>query len=248
MIAENTSHEPQSTQPQMGALRSEITLTLHSQYATRMWQGRPILREGKKIVRPGILSIPGCLSLLSQLQKDAANDDPYADYYLVEFENMVLNNTEQMKKLIADLVEIHAEQLPDGIDIQRCSNIEPAIYQIYADSPLAYKLIYLLCEFDTLAKTTMTAAYIALLTKAEAREWLEAGSILLRRCFGVIETYRHSGITRQDVRDNSARYQEVRQRFKLELPQDIVEGTRRARFAPDIHPSTSDNSDVLERE
>lgn len=221
-------------QQELGVLRSNITLTLHSQYATRLWQGRPLIREGKKVVQAQILSMPSCLSILSQIQRDSANDDPYADLFLIQFEEMVLKNTDEMKQLIQNILNIYAEQIPEGIDIQSCANITPVQYPIYADSPLAYKLIYLLCDFDTLSKTAMTAAYIALMTKAESREWLEAGASLLRKCFGVVQNYRHTGITRQDVEVNSQLYQDAAKRFKTPIPQDVLSGQKRAQFAPYI--------------
>lgn len=227
----------------LGALRSEITLTLHSQYATRIWHGRQIVREGKKIVKQPIMSMPQCLSTLTLIQKDASKDDPYADYFLIQFEEMVLNNSIEMKELIQRVVNIYAEQIPEGVDIQRCSNISPLSYPIYVNSPLGYKLIYLLSDFDMLAKTAMTASYIGIMTKEEARRWLEAGAILIRRCFGTIQKYHHTGLTRQDVINNTARFRDISFYHNLTLPQDILDGIRRAKFAPEIKLHQSDEAE-----
>lgn len=225
---------------ELGVLRSNITLTLHSQYASKLWLGRPILKEGDKVIKAPILSMPSCLSILSQIQKDAANDDPYADWYLINFEEKVLHYTEEMKALVERLIDIYDSKLPEGIDISRCANISPVTYPIYVNSQLGYKLIYLLSEFDLLARSVMTASHIALMTRAEARDWLEAGAVYLRRCFGVVETYRHSGITRKDAAENNSRYQDAVKRFKLELPADVLSGERRAMFAPMIKNSSLD--------
>ena len=227
------------TQPnnqELGALRSEITLTLHSQYALKLWNGRPILRDEltDNIVKPQIPSMPNCLSILSQIQKDASNDDPYADWYLIQFEEKVLSHTEEMKNLINKLIDIYQDQLPENVDISRCANISPVTVPIFVNSQLGYKLIYLLSEFDMLARSTMTACHIALMSRAESHEWLEAGASLLRKCFGITSSYRHSGITRQDARENNSRYKEALARFKLELPEDVLSGERRAMFAPMI--------------
>lgn len=232
----------QNQEQEIGALRSEITLTLHSQYATKLWQGRPVVKEGKKIIKPQILSIPNCLAILTQIQKDAANNDPFADLYLINFEEMVLKNATEMKDLIDQLMNMYADNIPDGINIQTCTNITPVTYPIYVNSPLGYKLIYLLCDFDMLAKTAMTASYIAIMTKSEAREWLEAGASLLRRCFGVIANYRHTGITREEAINNTARYQEIAKRFNLELPKDVLLGERRSEFAPDIYTNNKEDN------
>lgn len=219
---------------ELGALRSNITLTLHSQYASRLWLGRPAVREGKEILKAQIMSMPSCLHILSQIQKDAANDDPFADWYLIQFEEKVLQYGQEMKDMISKLVEIYANQLPDNIDIERCVNVSPITYPIYVNSQLGYKLIYLLSDFDTLARSVMTASHIALMTRSQAYEWLDTGAGYLRKCFGVIENYRHSGVTRQDVKENNARYQEAVKRFKVKIPADVLSGKKRAEFAPII--------------
>lgn len=220
----------------LGALRSDITLTLHSQYALKLWHGRPILRDERNdnILKAPIPSMPNCLAILSQIQKDAANDDPYADWCLIQFEEKVLKHTDEMKSLVIKLIDVYQDRLPENIDISRCANISPVTLPIFVNSQLGYKLIYLLSEFDILARSIMTACHIALMSRPESHEWLEAGAKLLRQCFGIINSYRYSGITRQDVRENNSRYQEVVQRFKLTLPDDVLSGKRRAMFAPMI--------------
>lgn len=230
---------------ELGALRSNITLTLHSQYAVKLWHGRTILRDGRSdnVIKAPIPSMPNCLAILAQIQKDAANDDPYADWHLIQFEERVLQSTEEMKALISKLIDVYQDCLPESIDISQCANISPVTIPIFVNSQLGYKLIYLLSEFDMLARSTMTACHIALMSRAEAQGWLEAGAALIRKCFGLTSSYRHSGITRQDVRANTSRYQEVLQRFKLELPEDVIRGERRAKFAPVIRTS-QDGTDL----
>ncbi|MDP8189095.1 TIGR03761 family integrating conjugative element protein [Pasteurella skyensis] len=224
----------QEHEQELGVLRSVMTFTIHSQYAAKIWNGRPIVREGKEIIKAQILSMPNCLALLSQIQKDAANDDPYADWYLLQFEEKVLKHSEEMKKYINQIVDIYADRVPENMDIQGALNINPITYPIYANSQLGYKLIYLLADFDMLARSVQTASHIALMTRRQAQEWLEAGAKLIRQCFGVVENYRHSGITRQDVIENNERYKESIKRFRLTLPESILTGERRAEFAPTI--------------
>ena len=89
-----------------------------------------------------------------------------------------------------------------------------------------------MADFDSLARTVMTASHIALLTKDDAYDWLESGAKLIRRAFGVLENYRNSGITRQDALENNARYQAAVKRMKYTLTPDVLSGTTRATFAP----------------
>lgn len=225
---------------ELGALRSEMTLILHSQYANRLWLGRPTEKDGKNIIKAQIISMPNALSILSRIQKDASFDDPYADWYLIQFENQVLAGATKMKSYIDDIADIYADLLPENMNIQAALNMTPVGYPIYANSQLGYKLIYLLADFDILARSIQTASHIALMTRKDAYTWLDSGAKLIRRCFGIVENYRHSGISRQDVRDNNARYQEAKNRFKFELPHDVLDGSRRAEFAPIIRVANTE--------
>lgn len=68
---------------QLGPLRSEITFTLHTQYAHKLWMGRPMIRNGEgKVTQSSIISVPNCFAMLTQIQRAASEDDPYADDYL----------------------------------------------------------------------------------------------------------------------------------------------------------------------
>lgn len=233
--------QPESTQ-KLGALRSDISITLHSRMGTMLWNGRQAVYENGK-TRGGISSMPKILRGLTQIQRDAENDDPFADYYLLNFEQMVLGHREEMKSLINQLMERYATDIPEGMDISRCENVTPVSYQILSNSQLGFQLIYLLTEFDLYARTVATAQHIALITRQEALQMTDKGAALLRKCFAIIDTYRYSGVTRQDAAENNSRYTEALKRFKLEsLPQDILSGEHRAKFAPAIRHPSSENA------
>lgn len=217
----------------LGALRSTITITLHSASATRLWNGRDAVKKDKNHVAR-IPSMPECLSLLTRIQQDAVQDDPFADYALIRFEKMVLKHRQEMKTITEKLVDVYADMLPEGVDVSNCLNVNPVQYPIFANSQLGYQLIYLLVDFDALARSVATAAHIALMTRNQASEWLEAGAKLVRQCYGVVNAYRSSGVTRQDATQNNERYQEAVKRFKVELPDEVISGKSRAQYAPNI--------------
>lgn len=71
----------------------------------------------------------------------------------------------------------------------------------------------------------------------------------MRKCFGVIENYKHSGITRKDAQEKNARYQAAVKRMGYEVPDYVLTGERRADYAPFIrHSSLSedDNEQTVE--
>ena len=141
------------------------------------------------------------------------------------------------------MVNLYSEKIPENFQIERCANIAPIQYPIFVNTQLGYQLLYLLADFDSLARTVMTASHIALLTKDDAYDWLESGAKLIRRAFGVLENYRNSGITRQDALENNARYQAAVKRMKYTLTPDVLSGTTRATFAPTIKKSSLAESD-----
>ena len=94
----------------------------------------------------------------------------------------------------------------------------------------------------------MTASHIAILTKEDAYDWLDNGARLIRRCFGILENYKHSGITRQDALENNARYQAAVKRMKYVLSDDVLSGLNRATFAPVIRQSSLDMTQEDETE
>ncbi|AKS64741.1 conjugal transfer protein [Aggregatibacter aphrophilus NJ8700] len=228
---------------QLGPLRSEITFTLHTQYATRLWNGRDLVKnDNGDVIISSILSIPSALSLLSQIQQDAEQDDPYADDYLLRFEQKVMRYRQEMQEMTWRMVNHYSEKIPENFQIERCANITPIQYPIFVNTQLGYQLLYLLADFDSLARTVMTASHIAILTKADASDWLDAGAKLLRKCFGVIENYKHAGITRKDAAENNARYQAAVKRMKYTLPPEILSGTVRANYAPIIKTPSQDSN------
>ncbi|STY61304.1 integrating conjugative element protein, PFL_4669 family [Mannheimia haemolytica] len=84
---------------QLGPLRSEITFTLHTQYAHKLWMGRPMIRNGEgKVTQSSIISVPNCFAMLTQIQRAASEDDPYADDYLIQFEESVINYRKEIQK------------------------------------------------------------------------------------------------------------------------------------------------------
>lgn len=230
----------------LGPLRSEIVFTLHTQYAARLWNGRQLEKnENGEVLASSILSIPNALSLLNQIQQDAEKDDPYADDFLLRFEQKVLGFRTEMQQITWRMVELYKEKIPENFQIERCANITPIEYPIFVNTQLGYQLLYLLSDFDTLARTVMTASHIALITRRDASDWLDSGAKLIRRCFGVIENYKHSGITRQDAAENNARYQAAIKRMKYTLSEDVLSGTTRALFAPAIkRNSLADDTNV----
>ncbi|EHK90216.1 PFL_4669 family integrating conjugative element protein [Aggregatibacter actinomycetemcomitans] len=244
----------QNSLNELGALRSDINMTLHTHYATRVWAGRPwsAISEDKtdgndkeNKFYSQIISMPHCLSILNQVNTDAANDDPYADQFLIALEEKIISARKEMQALNEQIYTLYANQIPEGIDIQRCQNVAPVTMPIYIKYPLGYILVYLLTDYDSVARAVLTASHIAIMTKADAKAWMQKASHLMRSVFGMAQQYRHSGVTRQDLIENNARAQSAVTRLG-NLPQDILDGTKRSGYAPII--KTNNTQEQVETE
>jgi len=211
----------------LGSLRSSITLTLHTHHAARIWQGRTA-REG---VRP-IMGMAGYISVTNLIKQAAAQDDPYADWAMLQLEDKLVQAKAGMTALAQQLDQIKQE-LPTQIDIGDNLNIHPVTLPLYIGSQLGFLAVYLLTDYDTLVRQTLLAHHTALIGRVDMETWIDNGAHLLRSLFGLAQRYRLAGVTRDDMAAKNARAHEAIERLGL-LPQDVLEGTRRSRFAPPI--------------
>ncbi len=127
----------------LGSLRSSITLTLHTQHAARIWQGRT--------AREGIHSIMGMASYISVtnlIKQTAAQNDPYADWTIVQLEDKLMQAKAGMLELTQQLDRIR-QDLPTQIDMSDNLNIHPVTLPLYIGSQLGFLAVYLLTDYDT---------------------------------------------------------------------------------------------------
>ncbi len=135
----------------LGSLRSSITLTLHTHHAARIWQGRTA-REGVH----SIMGMAGYISVTNQIKQAAAQDDPYADWAIVQLEEKLMQAKDGMLELTQQLDRIRQE-LPTQIDMGDNLNIHPVTLPLYIGSQLGFLAVYLLTDYDTLVRHTLLA-------------------------------------------------------------------------------------------
>lgn len=211
----------------LGSLRSSITLTLHTHHAARIWQGRAA-REGAH----SIMGMAGYISVTNLIKQAAAQDDPYADWAMLQLEEKLMQAKAGMMALTQQLDRVK-QDLPTQIDIGDNLNIHPVTLPLYIGNQLGFLAVYLLTDYDTLVRRTLLAHHTALIGRADMETWIDNGAHLLRSLFGLAQRYRLAGVTRDDMAANNARAHDAIERFGLP-PQDVLEGTHRSQFAPPI--------------
>ena len=211
----------------LGSLRSSITLTLHTHHAARLWQGRAA-REGVF----GIMGMAGYISVTNLLKQASSQDDPFADWFMLQLEDKVLQAKAELLAL-TEQVKLVERDLPSQVSIGDNLNIHPVTLPLFIGSQLGFLAVYLLTDYDSLVRRVLLAHHTALIGRADMEYWIDGGAHLLRSLFSMAQQFRLAGVSRDDMAANNARAREAVDKFGT-LPQDILEGTRRSQFAPPI--------------
>jgi hypothetical protein len=96
-----------------------------------------------------------------------------------------------------------------------------------------------LADYDELARRLILTHHTAMIDRNTLERWLDKGAHALRSLFSLAQHYRYSGATREDFRVMNAVARAAIEKFG-ELPQEVMDGTRRSPFAPPLarHPAS----------
>jgi len=204
-----------------------MELTLHTHDAARIWQGRPAGEE-----KNGIIGLSGFVSLMNKIKRGAEQDDPYADLWMIRIHEK-LEHSKDALTLIRDRLDELMGGLPSAIQVGENLNVHPVTVPLYVNTPLGFLAVYLLIDYDDIVRRLRLANHTALMGRRDMERWIDAGGHVLRSLFGLAQQFKFSGVTREDFVTNNSTAREAQERFG-ELPTDVLEGTRRSEFAPQI--------------
>lgn len=211
----------------LGALRSSMQLTLHTHHASRIWHGRA-QAEG----RAGIIGLNGFVSIMNKMKRGAEQDDPYSDAWMLRIEEK-LNTTKMQLQALREQVDQVLADIPAALSLGENLNLQPVNLPLFVNAQLGFVAVYLLADYDDLARRLILAHHTALIDRHTLERWLNEGAHALRSLFSLAQQYKYSGAQRDDFAANNAVARAAREKFG-ELPQEVLEGTRRSRFAPPI--------------
>lgn len=211
----------------LGPLRSDKRLTLHTHHAARVWHGRPA-GEGKN----GIIGLSGFVALMNKITRMAERDDPYADLWMIQIQEKLESSKSELEGIKARLDQ-SMSRLPEALSVGENVNVHPVTLPVFINSPFGFLAVYLLIAYDDIVRRLLLAHHTALMGRRDMEIWINAGGKVLRSLFGLAQRYKVSGVTRDDFITNNAVAREAREKFG-ELPQDILEGVRRSEYAPPI--------------
>jgi len=211
----------------LGSLRSAMSLTLHTHHASRIWHGRAAA-EG----RPGIIGLNGFISAMNKMKRGAEQDDPYSDWWMLRIEDKLVDTKTRLQAL-CEQVNLALAGVPPALSLGENLNVQPVKLPLFVNAQLGFAAVYLLADYDDLARKLILAHHTALIDRSTLERWLNDGAHALRSLFSLAQQYRYSGASRDDFAAKNAVARAALEKFG-ELPQEVMEGTRRSRFAPPI--------------
>ncbi|WP_025809779.1 PFL_4669 family integrating conjugative element protein [Pseudomonas chlororaphis] len=221
------ANEPESLQLNLGSLRSAMALTLHTHHASRIWHGRAP-SEG----RASIVGLNGYISIMNKMKRGSEQDDPYSDWWMLRIEEK-LEQTRTTLKILREQVDLALTDVPAAMSIGENLNVQPVKLPLFVNAQLGFMAVYLLADYDEIARKLILAHHTALIDRSTLERWLNEGAHALRSLFALAQQYRYSGTQRDDFAAKNAAARAALEKYG-ELPQDVLEGTRRSRFAPPL--------------
>jgi integrating conjugative element protein (TIGR03761 family) len=211
----------------LGALRSAMHLTLHTHHASRIWRGRARTED-----KAGIAGLSTFLSIMSKMKRGAEQDDPYSDWWMIRIEQK-LDDAKSRLQALREQIEGVLANIPSALSISENLNVQPITLPVFTDSQLGFLAIYLLTDFDTLARRLLLAHHTAQIDRPTLERLLDEGAHNLRSAFTLAQQYRFTGTSRDDYAANNAVARAAREKFGP-IPDEVLQGTLRSRFAPPI--------------
>lgn len=144
-----------------------------------------------------------------------------------------LEQTKATLQSLREQVDQALASVPPALTLGENLNVQPVKLPLFVNAQLGFAAVYLLADYDDIARKLILAHHTALIDRSTLERWLNEGAHALRSLFSLAQQFRYSGYTRDDFAAKNAAARAALEKFG-ELPQDVLEGTRRSKFAPPI--------------
>ncbi len=183
--------------------------------------------------RPGYPGLRQFAANIAHPYRRAAQNDPWADWWLVKAEEALARSLKDLAQLTARC-ERHLAQftlIPDDAVLSE----KPTEMTFHFSTPFGYLGAQLLLQYDDYVRQLVQARHLGLLERQELSQWIRNGRRVMIRAYLSGNGFRDLGVTRADLRPirEPARAAMV---AMGELPQEIAQASKRSRYAPTILP------------
>src|SRR5690606_25615004 len=156
----------------------------------------------------------------------------YSDFWMLRIEDK-LDQTKATLQSLREQVDQALASVPPALTLGENLNVQPVKLPLFVNAQLGFAAVYLLADYDDIARKLILAHHTALIDRGTLERWLAEGAHALRSLFSLAQQYRFSGCTRGDFAARNAAARAALEKFG-ELPVEVMTGTRRSRFAPPI--------------
>lgn len=235
--AKNNEQKPAAVRA--GALKSTLTVELHTLYAIRLWEGRRSKNadpetSGKR--RPDIYSMPRFILRAGQINEASGEDNPYADVAMVALEETLNKGTQLLQQAVAELDKTLAN-IPAQISLSDVASVSPLNIGVFSRTPVGYRCVFLLVGYDQLAMKAFQAWHYGLISRSQRDTLLDRGGHWIRSVYGVVQHYRPVNVTRDDIRLETPAGKDAITRFGMP-DEDIMSGASRSAFSPPLNKTS----------
>jgi integrating conjugative element protein (TIGR03761 family) len=207
-----------------GVLRGEVWLTVQSHHAQRL-----ILGRAATLTKPAIIGLVGFADRLRVIWNAARADDPYADWWLIKIDEALERARTRIKTERAALEDCIQQQ--SALQINVATTEKPYRVELNFANPYGYWGAHLIAEFDTTARTILTAKHVGLMSGTLAERSLRGCAGAIRSLFAVPQGYRVLRIDRDAVRAGNDAAKGAADTMG-ELPQAVLLGEHSAALTP----------------
>jgi|TARA_A100001015_G_scaffold244980_1_gene280775 integrating conjugative element protein (TIGR03761 family) len=208
--------------------KQDIEIELATRPALRLWQGREKTQK-----RHGILGLPGFCKIVRGVEQAVREDDPYADYHYHRIEQAIEDLTFDLDSELKDVQTFIDENIPPAMRLPDIGSKNPVVVPIRFASRLGFQLVYQLLKVDQIVLKVLLANHIGLLPNKEKFETLARVEKRVRGVLHMVFSYRHTGVTRDDMAANNQKAQKAKE-LMGDLEVGYIEGTTRSDNAPPL--------------
>ena len=104
---------------------------------------------------------------------------------------------------------------------------------VFSSSPLGYRCVWLLVGYDELVMKAFHAFHYGLISRVQRNSILDTGGHVVRKVYGVAQSYKTVHATRQDILSGTEKGRVAVSRFGKPDP-DVMSGKKRSVFSPPL--------------
>jgi integrating conjugative element protein (TIGR03761 family) len=211
-----------------GVLRNSIELELSTKDAVALFYGRT-----RSTASNSIVGLNAFAQKVKYINNAAHNNDPYADYFLLEVEAALKEAKSTLIHWQDSLTGLSSESL---LTINQGSSTRPVALETSFASVYANIALELLKRADNLLLTLYALKHTGLMNRVACNKETTNINKLMRKTFLSADGYKFFSVNRKDVEQQTARYRQahIAMKFIKELPAEILDKTLRAEHAPNI--------------